>query len=63
MQAVFLLFDSRKICTPEADIMRKCRDWKRCINCRIYRLPRLNKRLVCIRRSLDELCEILNQKC
>ncbi len=40
--------------------MKKKECWKRCVRELIYCRPRLNRKLLCMRTSFDDVCKILN---
>ncbi len=40
--------------------MRRKRCWKNCVCEVFYCRPRLNRKLLCMRCSFDEVCRILN---
>ncbi|HIX63887.1 MAG TPA: hypothetical protein H9852_05615 [Candidatus Mediterraneibacter colneyensis] len=42
--------------------MRK-RNWKSCVCEMLYCRPALNRQILCIRRSMAEVCKILNSGC
>ncbi|GEM_PF-1074548 len=43
--------------------MRWRKGWKYCMREKIYCMPCMNKRLMCIRCSFQEVCRILNGSC
>lgn len=40
---------------------RKC--WKNCVRECVYCRPKLNRKILCIRESMLEVCKILNTGC
>ncbi|WP_278319576.1 hypothetical protein [Hespellia stercorisuis] len=38
----------------------KKRRFRDCVKCRLYNVPSLNKKLLCWKRGVDEICGILN---
>lgn len=43
--------------------MKKICKIKERVRCFLYDRPEINKKLVCIKKSLDEVASILNPKC
>ncbi|HJC91916.1 MAG TPA: hypothetical protein H9695_13285 [Candidatus Mediterraneibacter excrementigallinarum] len=41
--------------------MRKRKRWNICLNELFYCNPKLNRRLLCMRDSMNEVCDILNK--
>ena len=44
----------------EAEDMRRKKSWKMCLNELFFCKPKLNRRLLCIRGSMNDVCDILN---